>query len=142
MYCCPATVFVLLLTAVSAFVTHGVFPNFSWMKFKPDNGGALTCCIAWQLHRGLEHLICHAWILDAALTVQQGQHARSKAHTVLAARPTLCSSPLFLLSGGAADGFRYFWMSDSCPQTVRDITGKAPFEVLSLAAPIASALQI
>jgi len=67
---------------VSAFVTHGVFPNFSWMKFKPDAGA------------------------------------------------------------GAASGFRYFWMSDSCPQTVRDITGKAPFEVLSLAAPIAAALQI
>lgn len=67
---------------VSAFVTHGVFPNFSWMKFKADTGA------------------------------------------------------------GASDGFRYFWMSDSCPQTVRDITGKAPFEVLSLAAPIAGALQI
>ncbi len=25
--------------AVSAFVTHGVFPNFSWMKFKADSGG-------------------------------------------------------------------------------------------------------
>lgn len=67
---------------VSAFVTHGVFPNFSWMKFKADTGA------------------------------------------------------------GAGDGFRYFWMSDSCPQTVRDITGKAPFEVLTLAAPIAGALQI
>jgi len=67
---------------VSAFVTHGVFPNFSWMKFKADSGS------------------------------------------------------------GASDGFRYFWMTDSCPQTVRDIQGKAPFEVLTLAAPIAAALQI
>jgi hypothetical protein len=25
--------------AVSAYVTHGVFPNFSWMKFKADTGG-------------------------------------------------------------------------------------------------------
>jgi len=39
-------------------------------------------------------------------------------------------------------GFRYFWMCDSCPQTVRDVSGKAPFEVLSLAEPIAAALQI
>lgn len=45
-------------------------------------------------------------------------------------------------AAGAQDGFRYFWMSDSCPQTVRDITGKAPFEVLTLAQPIADALQI
>ncbi|KAL6745527.1 ribose-phosphate pyrophosphokinase [Haematococcus lacustris] len=67
---------------VSAYVTHGVFPNFSWMKFKADGGQ------------------------------------------------------------GSSEGFRYFWMSDSCPQTVRDITGKAPFEVLTLAAPIAGALQI
>lgn len=24
---------------MSAYVTHGVFPNFSWMKFKADTGG-------------------------------------------------------------------------------------------------------
>ncbi len=27
------------IVAVSAYVTHGVFPNFSWMKFKADTGG-------------------------------------------------------------------------------------------------------
>ncbi|GLC36175.1 ribose phosphate diphosphokinase subunit prs4 [Pleodorina starrii] len=67
---------------VSAFVTHGVFPNMSWVKFRADMGS------------------------------------------------------------GAQDGFRYFWLSDSCPQTVRDVRNKAPFEVLSLAGPIAAALQI
>ncbi|PNW78505.1 hypothetical protein CHLRE_09g394550v5 [Chlamydomonas reinhardtii] len=67
---------------VSAFVTHGVFPNMSWVKFRAD------------------------------------------------------------LGNGAQDGFRYFWLSDSCPQTVRDVRSKAPFEVLSLAGPIAAALQI
>ncbi len=45
-------------------------------------------------------------------------------------------------NSGPQDGFRYFWLSDSCPQTVRDVRNKAPFEVLSLAGPIASALQI
>ena len=40
------------------------------------------------------------------------------------------------------NGFRYFWLSDSCPQTTRDVRGKAPFELLSLAQPIAAALQI
>ena len=39
-------------------------------------------------------------------------------------------------------GFKYFWLTDSCPQTVRQIEGIAPFEVLSLAEPIAAALQI
>ncbi|KAL4529535.1 hypothetical protein Ndes2526B_g04343 [Nannochloris sp. 'desiccata'] len=67
---------------VSAYVTHGVFPNESWKRFKPE-----------------------------------GQN-------------------------GAADGFSYFWISDSCPSTVEAVTDLAPFEVLSLAEPIAAALQI
>jgi len=67
---------------VSAYVTHGVFPNRSWQKFRADSGA------------------------------------------------------------GAAGGFRYFWLSDSCPQTVGELQSTAPFEVLSLAAPIAAALQI
>jgi len=46
------------------------------------------------------------------------------------------------VGAAASSGFRYFWMSDSCPQTVRDLEGKAPFEVLTLAEPIAAALQI
>ncbi|KAF0921021.1 hypothetical protein E2562_038224 [Oryza meyeriana var. granulata] len=27
---------------VSAYVTHGIFPNKSWQKFQPDNGGMYT----------------------------------------------------------------------------------------------------
>ncbi|KAE9456726.1 hypothetical protein C3L33_11370, partial [Rhododendron williamsianum] len=38
--------------------------------------------------------------------------------------------------------FAYFWITDSCPQTVKAIANKAPFEVLSLAGSIADALQI
>ncbi|XP_042007747.1 ribose-phosphate pyrophosphokinase 4-like isoform X2 [Salvia splendens] len=65
---------------VSAYVTHGVFPNKSWERFvhKNDNGKAFT----------------------------------------------------------------HFWISDSCPLTVEAISGKAPFEVLSLAKSISDALQI
>ncbi|KAL3508971.1 hypothetical protein ACH5RR_028372 [Cinchona calisaya] len=37
--------------------------------------------------------------------------------------------------------FAYFWITDSCPQTVKAIANKAPFEVLSLAGSIADALQ-
>jgi hypothetical protein len=37
---------------------------------------------------------------------------------------------------------RYFWITDSCPRTVSAVTDRAPFEVLSLAQPIAAALQI
>jgi hypothetical protein len=37
---------------------------------------------------------------------------------------------------------RYFWITDSCPRTVKAVTDLAPFEVLSLAQPIAAALQI
>lgn len=39
-------------------------------------------------------------------------------------------------------GFAYFWITDSCPQTVKAIENTAPFEVLSLAGSIADALQI
>ena len=46
-------------------------------------------------------------------------------------------------SGAAASsGFRFFWLSDSCPQTTAAVKGREPFEVLTLAGPIAAALQI
>ncbi|GAA0167388.1 nucleotide kinase [Lithospermum erythrorhizon] len=39
------------------------------------------------------------------------------------------------------EAFSYFWITDSCPLTVKAIEDKAPFEVLSLAGSIADALQ-
>ncbi|CAI0461314.1 unnamed protein product [Linum tenue] len=38
--------------------------------------------------------------------------------------------------------FAYFWITDSCPGTVKAVASKTPFEVLSLAGSIAEALQI
>ncbi|KAK3021991.1 hypothetical protein RJ639_045645 [Escallonia herrerae] len=38
--------------------------------------------------------------------------------------------------------FAYFWITDSCPLTVKAIANKAPFEVLSLAGSISDTLQI
>lgn len=67
---------------ISAYVTHGIFPNSSWERFKQDTGG----------------------------------------------KPE--------------SGLTYFWISDSCPVTVKEVMSKPPFEVLSLAGSIASALQI
>lgn len=52
----------------------------------------------------------------------------------------LCS--LRTCADGAAGGFRYFWLTDSCPQTVDEVQDRKPFEVLTLAGPIAEALQI
>lgn len=69
-------------TKISAYVTHGIFPNWSWERFKHDTGG------------------------------------------------------------NPAEGMAYFWITDSCPLTVKEVKGKAPFEVLSLAGCIADALQI
>ena len=60
---------------VSAFVTHGVFPGRSWMKF--------------------------------------------------------CNE----------EEFKYFWITDSCPQTVRQVAGVRPFEILSLAVPTSRVLS-
>ncbi|KAK4597957.1 hypothetical protein RGQ29_015467 [Quercus rubra] len=69
-------------TQISAYVTHGIFPNRSWERFEHDNGG--------NPHNGLT----------------------------------------------------YFWITDSCPITVRAVKNKPPFEVLSLAGSIAATLQI
>ncbi|CAA6662439.1 unnamed protein product [Spirodela intermedia] len=38
--------------------------------------------------------------------------------------------------------FAFFWITDSCPHTVKAIANRAPFEVLTLAGSIAVALQI
>ncbi|KAK9804202.1 hypothetical protein WJX72_001045 [[Myrmecia] bisecta] len=65
---------------VSAYVTHGVFPNNSWQRFTS--------------------------------------------------------------ASGTPDSFKYFWITDSCPQSVEALQGQEPFEIISLAEPIAAALQI
>ncbi|KAK9090339.1 hypothetical protein Sjap_023516 [Stephania japonica] len=67
---------------ISAYVTHGIFPNRSWERFQQDNG----------------------------------------------------ESP--------GSGLTYFWITDSCPLTVKEVKNRRPFEVLSLAGAIAAALQI
>ena len=36
--------------------------------------------------------------------------------------------------------FTHFWITDSCPTTVKEVGGRAPFQMLSLARPIAEAL--
>ncbi|KHN00385.1 Ribose-phosphate pyrophosphokinase 3, mitochondrial [Glycine soja] len=69
-------------TKISAYVTHGIFPNKSWARFGHDNGG----------------------------------HPES--------------------------AFTYFWITDSCPLTVRDVMNRPPFEILSLASSISASLQI
>lgn len=67
---------------VSAYVTHGIFPNRSWERFNHDTGGSPD------------------------------------------------------------KGMTYFWITDSCPLTVKEVKNIRPFEVLSLAGSIAAALQI
>ena len=70
--------------AVSAYVTHGVFPNDSWKRFTASSSS----------------------------------------------------------NGTGATDFKHFWITDSCPKTGRAVANQAPFEVISLAEPIAAALQI
>ena len=77
---CQTLLLKLGATKVSAYVTHGVFPNKSWKRFTSEGAG--------------------------------GQ------------------------------GFSNFWITDSCPTTVKEVEGLKPFEVLSLARRIAKSLQI
>ncbi|KAG9447510.1 hypothetical protein H6P81_013638 [Aristolochia fimbriata] len=79
---CMKVLFAHGASKVSAYVTHGVFPNKSWERFTHNN------------------------------------------------------------KEDSEKSFTYFWITDSCPRTVKAIEGKAPFEVLSLAGSIADALQI
>ncbi|KAM5580032.1 ribose-phosphate pyrophosphokinase 4 [Rosa sericea] len=44
-------------------------------------------------------------------------------------------------NGESENPFAYFWITDSCPLTVKAVENKAPFEILSLAGSIADALQ-
>ena len=85
--------------AVSAFATHGVFPNGSYKRFLAGGEAA------------------------------GGSGSGSAAGGGNGA------------SGSVAE-FRYFWITDSCPATAAAVAGVRPFEVLSLAAPIAATLQI
>lgn len=55
--------------SVSAYVTHGVFPNATYERFSPQGNGA------------------------------------------------------------SADGFKYFWITDSCANTANALRDRAPFEV-------------
>ncbi|KAI5060394.1 hypothetical protein GOP47_0024814 [Adiantum capillus-veneris] len=48
----------------------------------------------------------------------------------------------FLCKGDGQQNFTYFWITDSCPLTVKEVLGRPPFEVLSLAGSIAAALHI
>ncbi|XP_074295838.1 ribose-phosphate pyrophosphokinase 3, mitochondrial-like [Silene latifolia] len=69
-------------TKISAYVTHGIFPNRSWERFKPDT------------------------------------------------------------TGSPEEGLTYFWITDSCPLTVKEVKNRPPFQVISIADSIAAALQI
>ena len=48
----------------------------------------------------------------------------------------------FTQSNGTEDAFEFFWITDSCPRTVKEVQGQRPFEILSLAPPISAALLI
>nr|KJB77956.1 hypothetical protein B456_012G172700 [Gossypium raimondii] len=46
-------------------------------------------------------------------------------------------------NGGQPEkGLTYFWITDSCPHTVKEVKCKRPFEILSLSGSIAAALQV
>ncbi|XP_068642118.1 ribose-phosphate pyrophosphokinase 3, mitochondrial-like [Aristolochia californica] len=44
--------------------------------------------------------------------------------------------------GNPVNGLTYFWITDSCPLTVSQVQNEPPFEILSLASSVATALQI
>ncbi|MFS7993702.1 putative ribose-phosphate diphosphokinase [Helianthus anomalus] len=55
---------------------------------------------------------------------------------------TFCVFDFRICAENTNEAFAYFWFTDSCSPTVKNIENKAPFEVLSLAGSIAGTLQI
>lgn len=104
-------------SAVSAYATHGVFPQRSFEKFTaPSNGEP----------RGAGGEPSSSGAAPAA----NGNGTNDDASTAAA------------LAAAAAPFFKYFWISDSCPETAAAVRGVKPFEVLSLADAIAATLRI
>ncbi|XP_057763778.1 ribose-phosphate pyrophosphokinase 4 isoform X1 [Salvia miltiorrhiza] len=98
---------------VSAYVTHGVFPKKSWERFVHKNDNGRVA----------------STLVDCSIF-------RVFFHLFLVVIVVVGASEV------SVKAFAHFWISDSCPLTVEAITGKAPFEVLSLAKSISDALQI
>lgn len=97
---------------ISAYVTHGIFPKSSWKRFKLDTKGSNHYTKMLWFH--LNRVIIKIFLCCVSLHV----------------------------AGDPAEGFSYFWITDSCGLTVKEVMNKPPFEVLSLAGSIASALQV
>jgi len=99
------------------------------------------------LYRGLEDPPVHVVIVDDL--VQSG-NTIIECQKVLSSRGSVQVSAFVthgvfpgkswekFCKGGA---FKHFWVTDSCPQTVRQISGVHPFEVLSLAIPTSRVLS-
>ncbi|MCO5572290.1 hypothetical protein L7F22_026043 [Adiantum nelumboides] len=112
----------------------------------PDEGASK------RFHSHLQHFPTHVVIVDDL--VQSGgtliecqkvllAHGAAKvsAYTTHGVFPKR-SWEKFLCKGDGQQDFAYFWITDSCPSTVKEVIGKPPFEVLSLAGSIAAALHI
>lgn len=107
--------------AVSAYATHGVFPQRSFEKFTAPapKGG----------------------VRDGGAGSTGGEPSSSSA-SAGGGNDTDGASTAAALAAAAAPFFKYFWISDSCPETAAAVRGVEPFEVLSLADAIAATLRI
>ena len=114
-------------SAVSAYATHGVFPQRSFEKFTAPRGAAARDGAAAAGGAGGEPSSSSA---SSPASASAGGNDNNDASTAAA------------LAAAAAPFFMYFWISDSCPETAAAVRGVEPFEVLSLADAIAATLRI
>ena len=106
---------------ISAYVTHGIFPNRSWERFQHDNGGRNP----FEMDN---------YDLDRSFYLPSQLFQNSQL--------PLVKVFWFSFTVGPSEGLSFFWITDSCPLTVMEVKNKRPFEILSLASSIAVALQI
>ncbi|KAF7809329.1 ribose-phosphate pyrophosphokinase 4-like [Senna tora] len=103
---------------ISAYVTHGIFPNKSWARFQQDNGVMAVNC----------DVLNSNYNFSTSTTERPLLYGEQKTPLEAIRHPDTA--------------FTYFWITDSCPLTVKEVMNKPPFEVLSLAGSIAASLQI
>lgn len=107
-------------SAVSAYATHGVFPQRSFEKFTAPAADAVVASSS-----------------GAPTTTTTNSDVGNGAGASSSSSPSASA-----LASAAAPFFKYFWISDSCPETAAAVRGVKPFEVLSLADAIAATLRI
>ena len=130
----PSKLHSLLLLAATDFFSPKLFCAFQ--KVLASHGAA-------KVSAYVTHAVFPKQSYERFMTSNSGNWQFMQiSNFYFSAIQTSCCLSFLFLAAGPGDQFAYFWITDSCPHTVKAIGQRPPFEVLSLAGSIADALQI